>query len=138
MNGARGNFGINGSGGNDGFGGNGTGPNCTRCKRKMASATANTRARPMFPGMFEPVFFGFDSSSVPAAERKNRLQRVADYLNANPSHGVLVEGYCDWYGTSEYELRALGDRRADNGREMVELPRHLRHFPDSHRQTLER
>ena len=54
--------------------------------------------------------FGFDSSAVGDSGRTT-LQEVAAYLEENPSHGILVEGHCDWYGTSEYNL-ALGDRRA--------------------------
>ena len=62
------------------------------------------------PGVLPSVYFDFDSSSVAAAERV-KLQTAADYLKQNPKDHILVEGYCDWYGTSEYNL-ALGDRRA--------------------------
>ena len=62
------------------------------------------------PGVLPSVYFGFDSSSIAATERV-KLQTAADYLKQNPKDHILVEGYCDWYGTSEYNL-ALGDRRA--------------------------
>ena len=62
------------------------------------------------PGIFPSVYFGFDSSSIVATERM-KLQEAADYLRENPKDHILIEGYCDWYGTSEYNL-ALGDRRA--------------------------
>ena len=62
------------------------------------------------PGILPSVYFGFDSSSIAATERM-KLQEAADYLKENPKDHVLIEGYCDWYGTSEYNL-ALGDRRA--------------------------
>lgn len=62
------------------------------------------------PGVLPSVYFGFDSSSIAATERI-KLQEAADYLRENPKDHLLVEGYCDWYGTSEYNL-ALGDRRA--------------------------
>jgi len=68
--------------------------------------------REMIEGVLPSVFFGFDSSSVAASERA-KLQQAADYLEANPSLGLLIEGHCDWYGTSEYNL-ALGDRRAES------------------------
>jgi peptidoglycan-associated lipoprotein len=66
--------------------------------------------REMVSGVLPSVYFGFDSSSISASERA-KLQQAADYLEANPSHHLLIEGHCDWYGTAEYNL-ALGDRRA--------------------------
>jgi peptidoglycan-associated lipoprotein len=66
----------------------------------------------MVEGVLPSVYFGFDSSSIAAAER-SKLQQAADYLEANPSYHLLIEGHCDWYGTSEYNL-ALGDRRASS------------------------
>lgn len=64
----------------------------------------------MVEGVLPSVYFGFDSSSVGASERA-KLQQAAEYLQQNSGHHLLVEGHCDWYGTSEYNL-ALGDRRA--------------------------
>lgn len=64
----------------------------------------------MVPGILPSVYFGFDSSSIGASER-GKLQQAADYLEQNPGYHLLIEGHCDWYGTSEYNL-ALGDRRA--------------------------
>ena len=58
------------------------------------------------------VYFGFDSSSVAASERI-KLQEAAEHLEQNSEDHLLVEGHCDWYGTSEYNL-ALGDRRANS------------------------
>ena len=66
--------------------------------------------REMVEGVLPSVYFGFDSSSV-GADQRAKLQEAADYLAANPSLGLLVEGHCDWYGTAEYNL-ALGDRRS--------------------------
>lgn len=68
--------------------------------------------REMITGVLPSVYFEFDSSSVAASERA-KLQQAADYLAANPSMGLLIEGHCDWYGTAEYNL-ALGDRRAES------------------------
>lgn len=66
----------------------------------------------MVPGVLPSVYFGFDSASVPASERA-KLQQAADYLEQNSGDHLLIEGHCDWYGTSEYNL-ALGDRRASS------------------------
>lgn len=62
--------------------------------------------------LFSPVYFDFDQSFVRPEDRPT-LQEVADYLNANPSAQLLVEGHCDWRGTTEYNM-ALGDRRANS------------------------
>lgn len=60
--------------------------------------------------LFEPVYFDFDQSFVRPADRPI-LQDVASYLGDNPGNRLLVEGHCDWRGTTEYNM-ALGDRRA--------------------------
>lgn len=66
----------------------------------------------MVENVLPSVYFGFDSSSISASER-GKLQQAAEYLQQNSGHHLLVEGHCDWYGTSEYNL-ALGDRRANS------------------------
>ena len=66
----------------------------------------------MVEGVLPPVYFGFDSSSVGASER-SKIQQAAEYLEQNSEHHLLVEGHCDWHGTSEYNL-VLGDRRANS------------------------
>lgn len=66
----------------------------------------------MVAGVLPSVYFGFDSSSVSASER-SKLQEAAQYLEQNSSHRLLVNGHCDWHGTSEYNL-ALGDRRSNS------------------------
>jgi len=66
----------------------------------------------MVEGVLPPVYFGFDSSSVGASER-SKLQQAAEYMEQNSEHRLLVEGHCDWHGTSEYNL-VLGDRRANS------------------------
>jgi peptidoglycan-associated lipoprotein len=82
------------------------------------SAGDNTyNGRPMVRGVIQDVYFGFDSSSIAASERY-KLQAAADYLAANPNDGLLIEGYCDWYGTQDYNL-ALGERRANSARDYL-------------------
>lgn len=65
------------------------------------------------------VYFDYDSTVVKASE-KGKIQAVADYLKANPSDAVEVEGHCDERGTEEYN-RSLGDRRALAVREALAL-----------------
>jgi peptidoglycan-associated lipoprotein len=56
------------------------------------------------------VYFDFDASSIKASER-DKLKAAKEYLDKNPSYRLILEGHCDWRGTSEYNL-GLGDRRA--------------------------
>jgi peptidoglycan-associated lipoprotein len=58
----------------------------------------------------ETVYFDYDSSVIKSSEQP-KVAAVADYLKANPSKAVRVEGNCDERGTEEYN-RALGERRA--------------------------
>lgn len=61
-------------------------------------------------GQVDSVYFDLDKSSIKASERP-KLQQAKDYLDKNPQYRLMLEGHCDWRGTSEYNL-ALGDRRA--------------------------
>ncbi|MBA4149169.1 MAG: OmpA family protein [Verrucomicrobia bacterium] len=65
----------------------------------------------------ETVYFDVDSSIVKSGEQ-SKLQRVADYLAANPTHDVLIEGHCDERGTEGYN-QSLGERRALSTREVL-------------------
>lgn len=69
-------------------------------------------------GLLEPVFFDFDKSGISASERV-KLDAAINYLDANPQHGLLLEGHCDWRGTGDYNL-GLGDRRSGAAREYLE------------------
>ena len=57
------------------------------------------------------VYFDYDSAAVKQAER-TKVQQVADYLKSNPGARIVLEGHCDWRGTTEYNM-GLGDRRAN-------------------------
>ena len=72
----------------------------------------------MIKGLLEPVYFDFDQSGIKTSERI-KLQAAIDYLNLNPQHRLLLEGHCDWKGTSEYNL-GLGDRRSGSARQFLE------------------
>ena len=58
----------------------------------------------------DTVYFDFDKSNVKPQYNAN-IAHVADYLKANTSNSLLIEGHCDDRGTEEYNL-ALGERRA--------------------------
>jgi peptidoglycan-associated lipoprotein len=59
---------------------------------------------------FEPVLFGFDQFNINAPERE-KISKIAQYMLSEPSAKLLIEGYCDWKGTPDYN-KSLGDRRA--------------------------
>ena len=68
-------------------------------------------------GLLEPVYFDFDKSSIKASERA-KLAAAFEYLKQNPQHRLLLEGHCDWKGTSEYNL-GLGERRAGAAKQYI-------------------
>lgn len=59
----------------------------------------------------QTVYFDFDKSDIKSSERE-KLKAAKEYLDKNPAHRLVLEGHCDWRGTSEYNL-SLGDRRAN-------------------------
>lgn len=56
------------------------------------------------------VYFDFDDSRV-KTEYAPLITRHGNYLSANPSLSIKVEGNCDERGSAEYNL-ALGQKRA--------------------------
>ena len=56
------------------------------------------------------AYFDYDSAEIRPDARQN-LAKTADFLKANPSIRVNIEGHCDERGSTEYNL-VLGDRRA--------------------------
>ena len=61
-------------------------------------------------GVLPTVYFSFDSATISPDER-GKLNQASQYLQSNPNAKLVLEGHCDWRGTTEYNL-ALGDRRA--------------------------
>lgn len=63
------------------------------------------------------VFFAYDQSAV-TDDHLPVVLAHADYLIANPSSRVILEGHADERGSNEYNL-ALGQRRADAVRDIM-------------------
>jgi len=63
-------------------------------------------------GLLPSVYFDFDQSFIRPADRP-ALQQAADHLIKNQGDRLLIEGHCDWRGTTEYNM-TLGDRRASS------------------------
>lgn len=61
-------------------------------------------------GQFDTVRFAFDSAQVDSTERA-KVEAVAEFLKANASSLVTLEGHCDERGSAEYNV-SLGERRA--------------------------
>lgn len=68
-------------------------------------------------GQFQPVYFDFDSHSVPPPER-SKVAQVADHLK-NSSDTLILAGFTDERGTPEYN-RGLGERRAQAVRQELQ------------------
>ena len=58
------------------------------------------------------IFFAYDDYSL-TTEAQAELSKIGEYLKANTTAVVQVEGHCDERGTVEYNL-ALGERRAQS------------------------
>lgn len=69
-------------------------------------------------GLMEAVYFDFDRSAVSNKERP-KIEAAVKWLNENPDKRMLLEGHCDWRGTTEYNL-GLGDRRANAVKKYLE------------------
>ena len=63
------------------------------------------------------VYYAFDSTQL-LDEAQEILRKNAEWLKANPSARVEVEGHCDDLGSSEYNL-ALGAKRAEVAKEFL-------------------
>ena len=63
------------------------------------------------------VYFDFDRATIKPSET-GKIEEVAKYLQANPTHAVQIEGHCDERGTEQYNL-SLGERRALSVREYL-------------------
>ncbi len=100
--------------------------------KDAAQAKADTQAAAAAPDVnveeaslrgkdFQPIEglsairFDYDSASLKDAQL-DTLKKNAEYLKAHPNLEVLVAGFCDERGTTEYNL-ALGQKRAKEVRE---------------------
>jgi len=63
------------------------------------------------------IFYDFDSSDV-RSDQRGTVDKLATWLQSNPSVALTIEGHADERGTREYNL-ALGERRANAVREYL-------------------
>jgi peptidoglycan-associated lipoprotein len=71
---------------------------------------ANAISEGRTSGPMLPIYFDFDSSQI-RADQVSRAVVNADFLKANQTVKIKIEGNCDPRGTNEYNM-ALGERRA--------------------------
>lgn len=69
-------------------------------------------------GLLVSVYFDFDRSAIKKDEQ-SKITAAADYLKKTPQYRMLLEGHCDWRGTSEYNM-GLGDRRAQGVKKFLQ------------------
>ena len=65
----------------------------------------------------KPVFFDYDSYDV-RPDAQAVIQADANFLNQHPNLKVVVGGYCDERGSTEYNL-ALGENRANAAKQAL-------------------
>lgn len=70
-----------------------------------------------FEGAVKPVFFDYDSYDV-RPDAQSTIQANANFLNQHPGLKVVVGGYCDDRGSTEYNL-ALGENRANAAKQAL-------------------
>jgi peptidoglycan-associated lipoprotein len=68
--------------------------------------------------LLQSVYFDFDKSAIRQAERE-KISAAADYLKKTPQYRLMLEGHCDWRGTTEYNM-GLGDRRAQEVKKFLQ------------------
>ncbi len=76
--------------------------------KKVQEQAAKIAAKNRFVN--QNIHFDYDSAELNAMA-KMQLKEKAEWLDANPSVSVIIQGHCDKRGTTEYNL-ALGERRA--------------------------
>jgi peptidoglycan-associated lipoprotein len=68
-------------------------------------------------GRVKDIYFAFDSWSI-SSEGATYLEEDAQWLHANPTKALTIEGHCDQRGTQDYNL-VLGKKRAEAAREYL-------------------
>jgi peptidoglycan-associated lipoprotein len=71
----------------------------------------NLTEQELFEHNVKDVYFDYDKYDIRAADR-GALQGDAQFLQQHSNIHIMVEGYCDERGSTEYNL-ALGANRAD-------------------------
>jgi len=87
-------------------------------QEEAARKAAAEREAALKAAKLEPVYFEFDQWSI-REDQKEVMTRNSQWLKANPTVKVRLEGHCDERGTAEYNL-ALGQKRAEGVKAFLE------------------
>ena len=77
---------------------------------QVSGARFEDTLQPVQGANFGPIYFAFDSFVLPPTEGV-KVEKVAQHLQKNMGHVLVVEGHCDERGSNEYNL-SLGESRA--------------------------
>ena len=70
-----------------------------------------------FEAAVKPVFYDYDSYDI-RPDAQSTIQADANFLNQHPELKVVIGGYCDERGSTEYNL-ALGENRANAAKQAL-------------------
>jgi peptidoglycan-associated lipoprotein len=70
-----------------------------------------------FEQAVKPVFFDYDAYDI-RPDAQSTIQADANFLNQHPNLKVVVGGYCDERGSTEYNI-ALGENRANAAKQAL-------------------
>ncbi|HLJ78303.1 MAG TPA: peptidoglycan-associated lipoprotein Pal [Acidobacteriaceae bacterium] len=70
-----------------------------------------------FEAAVKPVYYDYDSYEV-RPDAQSTIQADANFLNQHPNLKVVIGGYCDERGSTEYNL-ALGENRANAAKQAL-------------------
>lgn len=73
---------------------------------------------PHLAGVFQTLYFEYDSSLIKGGDNFRALQSMTDYLRRHPRLYVFIEGHTDERGPQAYNL-ALGSRRSNAVRNIL-------------------
>ncbi|HEX5236051.1 MAG TPA: peptidoglycan-associated lipoprotein Pal [Silvibacterium sp.] len=102
----------------------GDGGNATATARVTVTSGANSSNinegnvnDEVFRQNVKDVFYDYDSYDINAASQPT-IQQNANFLNQHPDLKVVIGGYCDERGSTEYNL-ALGENRANAAKQAL-------------------
>jgi peptidoglycan-associated lipoprotein len=82
-----------------------------------SAPTESTLGESEFEQDVKPVFFDYDAYDI-RPDAQTTIQADANFLNQHPNLKVVVGGYCDERGSTEYNL-ALGENRANAAKQAL-------------------
>lgn len=82
-----------------------------------SAPTESNITEDVFRQNVKDIFYDYDSYSI-RPDAQTTIQQDASYLNQHPELKVVIGGYCDERGSTEYNL-ALGENRANAAKQAL-------------------